>query len=218
MSSGTPTRTERRRARTRDSLVTAARSLIAENGVSGLRVGEITERADVALGSFYNHFESKDDVVEAIVSETVRAIASANTPLIESVEDPAEAASVSYRRFVRLAREDPELARLLVNLNRAEARSESMLVPEAQRTLERGVESGRFEISDIRVSLATTIGGAVAVIQGILDERLPADADVNAAEGVLRSLGVPPEEAREIASRELPEIQTDENRRESKDA
>jgi AcrR family transcriptional regulator len=217
MSSGTPTRTERRRARTRESLVSAARGLIAENGVSGLRVGEITERADVALGSFYNHFESKDDVVEAIVSETVRAIAAANTPLIESVEDPAEAASVSYRRFVRLAGEDPELARLLVNLNRAEARSESMLVPEAQRTLERGVETGRFEISDTSVALTTIIGGAVAVIQGILEERLPADADIRAAEGVLRSLGVPPDEAREIAGRELPEVDTNEDRGEGKD-
>jgi AcrR family transcriptional regulator len=185
--------------------------LIAETGVSGLRVAEITERADVALGSFYNHFESKDEVVEAIVSDTVRVIAAANTPLIESVEDPAEAASISYRRFVRLADEDPELARLLVNLNRAEARSESMLVPEAQRTLERGVETGRFKISDIPVTLATTIGGAVAVIQGILDERLPPDADVPAAEGVLRLLGVPPDEAREIAGRELPDMGQNEN-------
>jgi AcrR family transcriptional regulator len=206
MSDGAPTRTERRRARTRESLVTAARGLIAETGVSGLRVAEITERADVALGSFYNHFESKEEVIEAIVADTVRAIASANTPLIESLDDPAEAASVSYRRFVRLADENPELARLLVNLDRAEARSESMLLPEAQKTLERGIETGRFEIADPPVALSTIIGGAVAVIQGILEERLAGDADVAAAEGVLRSLGVPPDEAREIAGRELPEI------------
>jgi len=206
MSDGAPTRTERRRARTRESLVTAARSLIAENGVSGLRVGEITERADVALGSFYNHFESKEEVVEAIVADTVRAIAAANTPLIESLDDPAEAASVSYRRFVRLADEDPELARLLVNLDRAEARSESMLVPEAQKTLERGVETGRFEIVDTSVALTAIIGGAVAVIQGILEKRLPGDADIPAAQGMLRSLGIPAGEAREIAGRDLPEM------------
>ena len=211
MSDGAPTRTERRRARTRESLVTAARGLIAENGVSGLRVGEITERADVALGSFYNHFESKDEVVEAIVSDTVRAIAAANTPLIESLEDPAEAASVSYRRFVRLADEDPELARLLVNLDRAEARSESMLVPEAQKTLERGVVTGRFEIADTSVALTTIIGGAVAVIQGVLEKRLPPDADIPAAQGMLRSLGIPAGEAREIAARELPDMGQNEN-------
>jgi AcrR family transcriptional regulator len=206
MSEGAPTRTDRRRARTRESLVTAARSLIAENGVSGLRVGEITERADVALGSFYNHFESKEDVVEAIVADTVRAIAAANTPLIESLDDPAEAASVSYRRFIRLADQDPELAKLLVNLDRAEARSESMLVPEAQKALERGIEAGRFEIADISVALTSSIGGAVAVMQGILEERLPADADIPAAEGVLRSIGVPPDEAQEIARRDLPDM------------
>src|SRR5262245_2560742 len=130
MSRAAPTRTDRRRARTRTELIAAARSLIAEKGVEGLRVGEITERADVALGSFYNQFTSKDEMGEAIVAETVGGIAEALIPLIEEMDDPAEAVSVSNRRFIRLSYEDPELARLLVNLDRAEARFETMVLPQ----------------------------------------------------------------------------------------
>ena len=54
------------------------------------------------------------------------------------------------------------------------------------------------------VTLTATIGGALAVMRGILEGRLEPGAEVAAAEAVLRSLGLSGEEAREIASRDLP--------------
>ena len=67
---------------------------MARKGVGATSIQEITETADVGFGSFYNHFESKEAVVEAIVAETIGALANALEPLIESLEDPAEAAIV----------------------------------------------------------------------------------------------------------------------------
>src|SRR5262249_20580748 len=154
----------------------------------------------------YNHFESKDEVVEAIVAETIGAIAYALAPLIESLDDPAEAVSVSNRRFIQLAYDDPKLAWLLVNLDRAEARFETMVLPQARLALARGVKAGRFDVPDLPVALSATVGGALAVMRGILEERLGEGAEVAASEGVLRSLGVAQAEAREIAGRPLPQI------------
>jgi AcrR family transcriptional regulator len=185
----------------------AARELIADGGVESLRVGAMTERADVALGSFYNHFESKDEVVEAIVTETIGSIAGALTPLIASLEDPAEAVSVSNRLFVRLAIEDPQLARLLVNLERADARFETMVLPQATAALERGVEAGRFDFADDAVVLAVAAGGALAVMRGMLEGRFGPEAEAASTEGLLRSVGIGIEEAREIAARPLPSIE-----------
>jgi AcrR family transcriptional regulator len=199
-------RTDRRRARTQSSLVAAARELIAEKGVGGLRIGEITDRADVALGSFYNYFESKEDVVEAIVAETIGDLAGALGGFIGSADDPAEAVSVSNRRFIRLAYDEPQLAWLLVNLDRAEARFETMVLPTARDALERGIESGRFDVADVGVALTATVGGTLAVMRGILEGRLAAGADASAAEGLLRSLGLDRDTAREIAGRDLPEL------------
>lgn len=202
-----PTRTDRRRARTRQSLIESARELIVTNGVEGLRIGEITERADVALGSFYNHFDSKEELVEAIVAETVVAIADSLTPLIESLDDPAEAVSVSNRLFVRLAIDDPALARLMVNLDRADARFETMVMPQAHAALERGIEAGRFRLADPSVALIVAAGGALAVMRGILEGRLGPDAEHTSSEGLLRTVGVDFDEAREIARRPLPKIE-----------
>jgi hypothetical protein len=44
----------------------------------------------------------------------------------------------------------------------------------------------------------------VSVMRAVLDGQAPRDADAHHAEGVLRMLGIPPDEAAEIARRPLP--------------
>ena len=50
-------RGERRKRETRSRLLEAALRLMAEKGMEGVAINEITEAADVGFGSFYNHFE-----------------------------------------------------------------------------------------------------------------------------------------------------------------
>ena len=61
----------RRREQTRAKLVEAARTLFARHGVDTTRINEITDEADVGFGSFYNHFDSKEAIVEAVLAETM---------------------------------------------------------------------------------------------------------------------------------------------------
>ena len=41
--------------------------------IDAVPIGEITEAADVAIGSFYNHFASQEALFEAVVSDTLEA-------------------------------------------------------------------------------------------------------------------------------------------------
>jgi AcrR family transcriptional regulator len=198
-----PTRTDRRRAQTRQRLTDAARALIAEKGVDGLRISEITEGADVALGSFYNHFESKEELVEEVVADTIQALAEAMVEPMSKLQDPAEAVSFATRSFVRLTEDNRELASLLVNLDRPDAQFEMAVQPIALEALDRGIAAGRFEVADNHVALTGVVGGTLAVMRGILDGRYSPDVDVLHAQGVLRSLGLSPADAREVATREL---------------
>ena len=52
----------RKRERTRGELVAAAERLVALRGLDALSIDEITEEADVAKGTFYTHFQDKDDL------------------------------------------------------------------------------------------------------------------------------------------------------------
>jgi AcrR family transcriptional regulator len=197
------TRSDRRRERTREQLVDSARALISEKGVAGLRIGEITARADVALGSFYNHFETKEALVDAVVGESLEALAASVAGGEADDQDPAEVVAEAIRRFVRLADDDPSFAQLIVHLNHADTVFATAVYPYARFALQRAIEAGRLETPDVEVSLTTIVGGSLALMRAVVDGRIAPGAGDAFAELVLRSLGLEAAEAHEIASQPL---------------
>jgi len=193
----------RKREAARRRLVDAAMELIAAKGVEGLRLRELAERAEIGFGSFYNHFSSKEELVEAVVTDYV---GSATAEIMERAlahEDPAVTAAVAQRSFIHLIEQDRELAWLIVRLDRGEAILEIASLPYLGGVLERGLESGRFSGVDVPVTVSSMVGATISVMRGILEGRLPADADVAAARILLRACGIDAAEAAEIAATPL---------------
>lgn len=186
-----------RPARTRQALLKAGHELIVEKSVSGLRIAEITERADVALGSFYNHFAT-EELVEAVVANALASLASEIIPADPGAIDPAVAAIAALRRFIRLAYEDEPFSRLLVNLSRGEEVFLAAISPFAHTALERTAAAGTFEIEDVDVAVATTVGGGLSLIRQILEGQIGPGADAVYARAVLRGFGVNSRQAARI--------------------
>ena len=93
-------RTQRRKAQTRQKLVDAARAMLADGTAQRASIEEITERADVGFGSFYNHFTSKDDLYAAAVTEVLGIVGALLDDLHREVGDPVAAYAVSVRLSV----------------------------------------------------------------------------------------------------------------------
>src|SRR5579872_156997 len=91
-------RQARRRRQTRTRLIRAAAALFARRGIDNTRINEITDEADVGFGSFYNHFKSKGQIVEAVLAETLGAHGEAVAELTRGLEDPAEVVAVALRK------------------------------------------------------------------------------------------------------------------------
>jgi AcrR family transcriptional regulator len=192
-------RVARKRELVRERLVVAAAELIAERGVEGLRLREITDRADIGFGSFYNHFTSKEELVEAVVERSVREATEAIIADAAELADPAAIAALAHRRFVRLAYDDPQLARLLVNVEHADAVLETAALPFLGPVLERGVQEGRFRGVEIELTVSFIVGATIAVMRAILDGRLGAGAELASARTLLRAVGVDDAEAAALA-------------------
>lgn len=186
-----PTRADRQRERTRRRLVDTARVLIAERGVAGLRIHEITDRADVALGSFYNHFATKEELVEAVVGESLAELAAATVPTADADIDPAEVVAGAVLRFMRLPALDADFARLVVNLHHADVLFATAVYPYARLAVERGIDTGRFVVADTEVTVTATVGGALALIRETLEGRHePSNVEQAFPLHVLASMGV----------------------------
>lgn len=199
-------RQARRRLETRARLIEAARAMFAAQGVEKTRINEITDAADLGFGSFYNHFDSKEAIVKAVLEETIKAQGAAIDAVTRGLQDPAEAVAVAHRYFVAHAASDPSWGWLLTRLADAHDATLSALGPYARRDLQRGVESGRFRVADEEVALRGSGGALLSVIGLVVERHAPAGAGSAHAEGVLRMLGLSPGDAAVVARRPMPEV------------
>ena len=200
-------RLQRRKQRTRAALVRAAQRLIAEGRVN-VPVLEITQAADVGMGSFYNHFDSKEQLFEAAVADVLDAHGALLDRLTASIEDPAETFATSFRLTGRLFRQRPQQSEILLANGSALLSSDRGLAPRALRDIKAAADAGRFLIDDPELALATA-GGALLGLGTLLrqdPERDGALAADTVTENVLRLFGLGADEAHAVCQRPLPDL------------
>jgi AcrR family transcriptional regulator len=66
---GLPRRRDEARALFRNGILDAAEAVFAEKGFHGARIQDIAARARIAVGTVYNHFAQKEDVLSALLEE-----------------------------------------------------------------------------------------------------------------------------------------------------
>src|SRR5579883_2866610 len=104
----------RRRERMRAALIAAATRLFAEKGIEATTIAEIAEAADVGFGTFYNYFDSKDAVLDAVVATAVARQNRLLTRLTGLGGDPAVLMAIGLRSTARTVASDPVWANFVV--------------------------------------------------------------------------------------------------------
>ena len=95
----------------RAMLVAAARVVFAEQGYHGANITDIIDRARVARGTFYNHFESKRSVLQAVLEDLMDHVIGAVDPIDVSRPIAPQVRTMIYA-IVRASTE-PGVVRLL---------------------------------------------------------------------------------------------------------
>jgi len=200
-------RLERRKQRTRAALIGAAQTFIAA-GKFNVPVLEITQAADVGMGSFYNHFDSKEQLFQAAVNEVLDDIGDLLDKLTEVDEDPAETFARSFRLVGRLFRQRPNMSHVLLNAGVGLISADRGLAPRAMRDIAAAKRAGRFSVDDPMLALAVAGGALMGLGQLLKDqpERDDAEAADRVTRDVLIMLGLPVAEAAEICRRPIPEL------------
>jgi AcrR family transcriptional regulator len=204
-----PGRVECRRARVRQRILEVTEQLTAARGVDAVTIDDITAAADVARRTFYHYFESKHAALVPIAREHTRELNRRIDRAIARIDDPAEVISVAMRHTLRSMPEDPLCAWFIFHSGLPHKRLREGIGESGYRDLRRGLETGRFVIDNPEAA-AVLLSGALIGALGRRLEGMLGDSDVDdAVEHLLRLLGVPVGEARDIAHRPLPALDPD---------
>ncbi|EHN11616.1 transcriptional regulator TetR family [Patulibacter medicamentivorans] len=108
-----PARGERRAARTRAAILDAAERAFRVDGYRGTKVEDVAEAADVAIGSIYSHFGSKDGLYHALAERSVELFAAYMAQAYTDDRTPLEQVLAAGDTYLRFHLEHPGAFRFL---------------------------------------------------------------------------------------------------------
>jgi AcrR family transcriptional regulator len=195
-------RLDRRKARTRQALIDAAVRLIAEGRGDRASIAEITDEADIGFGSFYNHFDSKEQLFQTASEEVLERWGQLIDRGSTGLTDPAELFAVGMRITGRLGWTHPDIAGFLTGAGLDALDIPTGLAPRALRDIRAGQAAGRFTVPDADIALSAAAGGLLGLLRMCErhPERVTETTVDQLAEAVLRLLGVPAPEAARLAA------------------
>jgi len=186
-------RPDRRRARTRGALLEAGVRLFSLRPIEAVSVDEITETADIAKGSFYNHFNDKDELGREVSRHVREEVEARVTAANEGIADPAVRVARALYVFSLYAFEKPERARALSRLHTGATLPNAPSNRGLRADLESGLRSGRFSSFALETGLMSVIATVQVTMSRILDPvapRLGEKALADIAAFLLRGLGL----------------------------
>jgi len=155
-------RRERRKAETRRRLMEAAAGVYAQVGVEGATIGAITQAADVGLGTFYLHFDDKDDIASAVAGDLLTRIGLAAREAAAHA-DPDDALGMHRAATRAVCHVAADEARLLHALYRWHGRAggsrlRETFVANLALALDRAMASGRLRRQDPVLAAHAVLG------------------------------------------------------------
>ena len=186
----------------------AAEKLFGLKGFSNVSVDEITARAGVAKGTFYNHFADRADVANHIALEIRNELRARIDAMKSTSSDPAMHLALAISLFLLLAVEHPNRALILVSLINDPTDVNSPMNAPVRITLQNGDATGRFKLASIEASLIMVIGVVSAGIRNLIERptKDPSSRITDLVIHTLQSLGLDWDDAHDLAALSLPQM------------
>ncbi len=197
-----------RRARTRAKIIAAAFEIFGDENGLFARIEDVVEKAGVTRATFYNHFSGMVELREALAHEVTHDFLTAVTHAISAMPDARERSAVAVRFYLRRAKEDTRWAWSMLNMSASGIIFGSETHRQAGQTVNEGIAEGVFPIGSYAMGRDLLLGTTLAAMGSIVREEMADEYPEVIAGYILHALRVPFDEAREIAHRPLPELQS----------
>lgn len=190
---------DRRITRTRLALLEAAQRLFATRSIEGVSIDDIAKEAEVAKGSLYNHFESKEALADELFRMVRGHVASLLDTAVDNALPPPERLVLGAFVILRFAIDHPESIAALIKLSPELLEDKAPLNVKAREIITEGLETGHFKGIPSDSGTLLVVGAMLVMLQNSIDrtksvKRLIARI-IPLMAGVLKGLGVDSEAA-----------------------
>ncbi len=173
-------RFERRKERTRQDLVAAATTVLAQKGLRDTKIADIAAAADVGVGTFYLHFPTKEALFEALVDDTIGRFKAAVDAAREAVTDPVERLLAANRAFCDFAQANREVFKIVFGPGSshhvAVQRAQALFASDIEENIRDGIASGVFGTVPPVLASQALVGMATQLLAWwTADEAVPMD-------------------------------------------
>ena len=110
---GSKTPRTARGERTLRKILDAAREEFGERGFSDTSIVGITQRAGVALGTFYTYFESKEALFQALVRDMSAQVRESVGPALSNARDGLDGERRALEAFLKFVRDHRDIYRII---------------------------------------------------------------------------------------------------------
>ena len=199
----------RRKERTRSKILASAFEIMSRDGVDAAKIRDITENADIGFGTFYNYFESKDDLASAVLDCLIEDMGRRNVLATSAYadEDACLVFSISTRLVIRQAMHDPMWQWWAAKPDLLVARFCKGFGPFAKRDIQRGIHAGRFKVDLAHLDGIWSLASWIAV-GGMHDIAVSSSKKLDDAlivKSIIMMVGIDEGEASVISKMDLPE-------------
>lgn len=169
----------------REEILDVSKELLLKHGFSKISMRKIAKKADVTATSIYLHFKNKDDLLLALVEESIANLNGVLRNALDEAASPIEQLESLTDAYVGYAIENPQEYEIIYMVRPEEMpkypKEKFQQVREIYELLagiiQRGKDRNLFDVEDPLVSAYTLwaqIHGVVSVILGKrLDTRVP---------------------------------------------
>ena len=97
----------------RESILESATTVFAKTGFYRAKAIEIARKANIAVGTIYNYFKNKDDILISIFDERIGELNRSLSEAIQKIDDPDKKLLAILDSTVAMFRNDRELAEVV---------------------------------------------------------------------------------------------------------
>ena len=190
---------EQRRARMRGRLLEAAARVIADGGSARTTVDDVISDAGVARGTFYNHFTTREDLLQALWANVGHDPFAGIQDACARLDDPAERLGAVTRHVLGEAQTNPTFGWLIVAMSGDERTLNDDLLSYPRPDLLAGLHSGRFRYDDLASVCDLIVGTVRTSLRALLSERRPPHYAEAICKLILLAIGLSLPEAHRIS-------------------